>query len=127
MLIYKLYSTITNVYISRDNLLLLPNAIEQVSNEYLATKNRPPLSHDVVNLIKTQVLSIKEIDHKIKTLVGNDIVLQIYYNYYVLKNHTFKLLLFQKSDLRILFLLSLVPIMQFLNNVHLVYQRSKMN
>jgi len=41
------------------------------SNEYLESKNRPPLSSDVVNLIETQVLSIKEPEHKIRMLVGN--------------------------------------------------------
>lgn len=64
----------------RYNSPLLPNVIEQAvkdSNEYLASKSRPPLSLDIVNLIETQVLSIKEPDHKIRTLVGNIIVISI--------------------------------------------------
>lgn len=68
-------------FISRDNLLLLPNVVEQAikdSNEYLVSKNKPPLSQEVVNLIEVQILSIKEDNHKIKMLVGN-IVLNIIY------------------------------------------------
>lgn len=65
--------------------MLLPNVVEQAikdSNEYLLSKNKPPLSQEVVNLIETQVLSIKENDHKIKMLVGNIIVLLYYYYCY---------------------------------------------
>lgn len=58
----------------RYNSALLPNIVEQAikdSNEYLASKNRPCLSAEVVNMIETQVLSIKEPNHKIRILVGN--------------------------------------------------------
>jgi len=68
------FNMIINFFVFRYNISLLPNVIEQAvkdSNEYLASKNRPPLSSDVVNLIETQVLSIKEPEHKIRTLVGN--------------------------------------------------------
>lgn len=57
---------------------LLQNVAQQAvkdSNEYLASKKMPPLSQDVVNLIETQVLSIKEPDHKIRSLVGNILVI----------------------------------------------------
>lgn len=58
----------------RYNSPLLPNIVEQAvkdSNEYLISKNKPPLTQDVISMIETQVLSIKEPDHKIRTLVGN--------------------------------------------------------
>lgn len=61
-------------HIFRSTTSLLPNVVEQAvkdSNEYLMSKNSPPLSQNVVNLIETQVLSIKEPDHKIRMLVGN--------------------------------------------------------
>ncbi|VVC37819.1 Hypothetical protein CINCED_3A016320 [Cinara cedri] len=57
---------------SKDSLSLLPNVVEQAikdSNEYLLSKNSPPLSQDVISLLETQVLLIKEPDHKIKILV----------------------------------------------------------
>lgn len=74
-------------FISRDNLLLLPNVVEQAikdSNEYLVSKNKPPLSQEVVNLIEVQILSIKEDNHKIKMLVGNIILNIIYYIIYII-------------------------------------------
>lgn len=71
----------TAFYVYRYNSPLLPNVVEQAvkdSNDYLVSKSRPPLSQDVVNVIETQVLSIKEPDHKIRTLVGNILILFVY-------------------------------------------------
>jgi hypothetical protein len=59
-------------------LALLPNVVEQAvkdSNEYLTSKDRSPLSQDVVKQIETQILSIKEPNHKIRSLVGNVIII----------------------------------------------------
>lgn len=54
------------------------------SNEYLTSKNKPPLTQDVISMIETQVLSIKEPDHKIRTLVGNfficfKVIIKVYF------------------------------------------------
>lgn len=61
-------------FISRYDSPLLPNVVEQAvkdSNTYLESKSRPPLPQDIIKNIETQVLSIKEPDHKIRALVGN--------------------------------------------------------
>lgn len=84
MTYYLNYYNLTNFSISRDYWSLLPNVVEQAvknSNEYLASKNRPPLSQEVISLIETQVLSIKEPEHKIKMLVGNIIVCIVHFEF----------------------------------------------
>ncbi|XP_050443731.1 T-complex protein 11-like protein 1 isoform X2 [Adelges cooleyi] len=56
----------------KDIYSLLPNIVEQAikdTNEYLASIDRPPLSQDVTTSLESQVLSIKEPEHKIRTLV----------------------------------------------------------
>lgn len=71
-------NVIIGIFICRDSFSLLPNIVEQAikdTNEYLASKNSPLLSQDVIDLIETQVLSIKEPDHKIKMLVGMVIII----------------------------------------------------
>lgn len=75
--VYNLYYNKPNISVFRFNSPLLPNVVEQVvkdSNEYLVSKSKPPLSREVVNVIETQVLSIKEPNHKIRMLVGNTIM-----------------------------------------------------
>lgn len=73
-LVYELCYCIT---VSRYDSSLLPNVVDQAvkdSNEYLESQSRPPLSQDIVKVIETQVLSIKEPDHKIRALVGRCII-----------------------------------------------------
>lgn len=74
----SIYCKLNTFFFHSLNSALLPNVVDQAvkdSNEYLASKERPPLSQDVVNLIENQILSIKEPDHKIRSLVGNVIII----------------------------------------------------
>lgn len=59
---------------------VLPNVAEQIvhyCNKFLSRINPdgPTISPDIVNALETQVLSIQNPENKIRTLVGNNIIL----------------------------------------------------